>query len=248
MAISRLMMRSITARMTMFASSAERITRWDHVPTLPKPYYENPALGVTLYHADNRDVLPYLHGDLVLTDPPYGNGTGYDGYDDTRDSLRGLVADVIPLCRQAAPVSMVFCGNGNQWLYPEPTWTLCWFYGAGVHRSPWGFNCWQPILAYGADPYLKEGKGCRPDALDKIETPKGNFDHPCPKPIGLMRWMIMRGTTQTGQTVIDPFAGSGSTLRAAMDCGRKVIGIEQSLAYCDVIAERMSQMVMPLGV
>jgi len=67
--------------------------------------------------------------------------------------------------------------------------------------------------------------------------------HPCPKPLAWAKWLIAKSTAQT---VLDPFMGSGTTLRAAKDLGRKAIGIEIEERYCEIAAKRMSQMVMEL--
>lgn len=64
--------------------------------------------------------------------------------------------------------------------------------------------------------------------------------HPCQKPLGLMRELVAR-LTEPNQTVIDPFAGSGTTLRAAKDQGRKAIGVELEERYCELAARRLEQ-------
>ncbi len=68
--------------------------------------------------------------------------------------------------------------------------------------------------------------------------------HPTQKPCALMRWCI--GFFPDAQTVLDPFMGSGTTLRAAKDLGRKAIGIEISEEYCEIASKRMSQEVLAI--
>jgi site-specific DNA-methyltransferase (adenine-specific) len=65
------------------------------------------------------------------------------------------------------------------------------------------------------------------------------------KPVGLIR-TLLEASTDAGQTVIDPFAGTGSTLLAAQQTGRKAIGIEIEERYCEIAAKRLSQEVLAL--
>lgn len=211
-----------------------------------KPYYEDP--WATIYHGDCREVLPDLAADVILTDLPYGVGVDYDGYEDSQDNLGRLVADVLPMMREAAPVVALTCGIGNWWRYPEPTWVLCWYMAnACSSTGKWGFNQWQPVIVYGTDPYLRRGMGRRPDVIITAAPNNGadkRHGHPCPKPIEAWRKVSLRLSPSESDIVLDPFLGSGSTLVAAKYAGRRCIGIEQSERYCDIAANRLSQEVL----
>lgn len=208
------------------------------------PYYQDDF--ATIYHGDCRDVLPGLTGDVVLMDPPYGNGTLYDGFEDSPERVVELVSEVMPLVLAAAPVVLVTPGVSNMHLYPRPRWTLCWADPSGQGSGPWGFCSWQPVLAYGPDPYLAAGLGRRPDTVIKRGLAP-RVGHPCPKPVNIWKWLIVRATPAEAATVLDPFMGSGTTLRAAKDLGRRSIGIEQSEAYCEIAAKRLAQEVLDFG-
>ena len=82
-------------------------------------------------------------------------------------------------------------------------------------------------------------------ALWTHNTVKGDDrpDHPCPKPLPLMRELVAQFTDE-GELVLDPYAGSGTTLRAAKDLGRRAIGIEVDERYCEVAARRLAQEVL----
>jgi DNA modification methylase len=69
--------------------------------------------------------------------------------------------------------------------------------------------------------------------------------HPCPKPLSLMRLMLSKATPV--MSVLDPFAGSGTTLRAAKDVDKRAVGIEINPAYCEIAARRLAQDVLDFG-
>lgn len=216
-----------------------------------KPYYEH--AGVTIYHGDCREVLPLLRAEAVIADPPYGVGMKYASFNDTRESLRALAADVYPLMRACAPVVAITPGVANIHLWPEPTWTLAWVPdNSPTGGSPWGFPCWQPVLVYGPDPYLARGLGRRSDVLrtapsgDELKATTTR-EHPCPKPYGFVRKLITRCTVGSAW-VVDPFCGTGTTLRAAKDMQMRAIGIEIEERYCEIAAKRLAQDVLPLSI
>jgi DNA modification methylase len=225
------------------------------------PYFQDE--WVTLYNADCRDVLPWLTADVLITDPPYGvglvtktsdyrNSAAFDDgaslqaselYDDDPETVRALIGEVIPLALGNCDRGLIFSGARMLFAYPEPVAVGCVFTPNGAGRSPWGFQCSHPVLYYGKDPYLADGKGSRPNGFRTEQPNREKFDHPCPKPILWMEWAVDRAS-RPGETVLDPFAGSGTTLVAAKRLGRKAIGIEVNSAYCDIAIKRLFQGVL----
>jgi len=206
-----------------------------------KPYYEKD--GITIYNGDAVEIMkqfPDKSFDLVLTDPPYGVGVDYDTYDDSQGALRSLVADSIPEIIRVGKRALITCGVTNIYLYPKPKWILAWVITAGAGRNPWGFSCWQPILAYGKDPYLENRMGARPDIIRSNAHSEKN-GHPCPKPLEMWTKLLERGSVKKSDIILDPFMGSGTTLLAAKNTGRRAVGIEISKKYCDITIERLEK-------
>lgn len=88
-------------------------------------------------------------------------------------------------------------------------------------------------------PFVVENRKLMGDIWDFASTPPRPGRHPCEKPLPLMEHMI-RTSTREGDVVLDPFAGSGSTLVAARSLGRRAIGIEQDERWCERAANRLS--------
>jgi DNA modification methylase len=222
---------------------------WNGLTLPDKPYYQDDA--VLIYNADCRDILPLIPDksiDLVLTDPPYANNTDYASYEDTDTNLIVLIKEIMPEVDRISKSSLITCGVSNIQKYPQPRWILSWINKAGSGSGPWGFCCWQPILAYGVDPYLANGAGRRPDVIDKNETSDKLIDHPCSKPVDLWQLIMSRGSYKTGDIILDPFIGSGTTAVCAKKLGRKCIGIEIEEKYCKIAVDRLRQSVMKLEV
>ena len=222
---------------------------------LPKPFYEEP--GIQIFLGDCRDILPLLPKvDLVLTDPPYGVGlqgkrtkwarslsnTGYaPNFEDTPEHVARLVSSVVlPLVNSGARVVLT-PGVLRMWDYPKPEHTMCLYYPSGSGINAWGFTCWQPILCYGKRP---NKPGSYPDAFSTVEAAEPN-GHPCPKPLKQWVWLLDRVSTPE-ELVLDPFMGSGTTLVAAKQLGRRCIGVEIEEKYCRIAVERLRQAVLPL--
>jgi site-specific DNA-methyltransferase (adenine-specific) len=104
-------------------------------------------------------------------------------------------------------------------------------------HGPWGFVGFNPILYYGRD--FRAGRGALPSSTTVTEAaPK--LEHPCPKPVRAWEWLIEKAS-QPGETVLDPFMGSGTTGVACAKLGRKFIGIEIEPRYFDIACRRIEE-------
>lgn len=233
-----------------------------------KPYYERD--GIRIFHGDCREVLPTLEVgsvDLVLTDPPYGKRyvtawrsrtdplvapiVGDESLDVMADSLPLLDALLRPdrhlyffadpeLLEQARPLVANFWQVKN---------TIAWDKGdrGSVGDLEAGYaKCWEAII------YANKGRrplfGGRPRSVIRHDWSSTDDPvHPAVKPVPLLLRLIQR-SSQLCELVIDPFMGSGTTLRAAHNLGRRAIGVEVEERYCEIAAKRLQQAVLPLGV
>ncbi len=207
-----------------------------------KPYYQDDA--VTIYHGDCREIVPTLgRFDLLLTDPPYGIGydgqrisTGghggrkaYDflGWDNTRPTR-----ELFELLVASADAHIIWGGNFFADFLPASEKWFVWDKGQRINQS-------DGELAYTSLP-----GAIRIYTLNRVALMQDGAQHPTQKPEELIRWCIeqVEGT----QTILDPFAGSGTTGRAAKDLGRKCTLIEKEERYCEIAARRMGQEVLAL--
>ena len=178
--------------------------------------------------------------DCTVTDPPYGVGVDYREFQDTPENVKALIQKVMPIILEHLPAALT-PGVPAMWDYPRPDWVGAWIHPAPVGGCPWGFVGNNPILFYGADPYLKMGRGRRPDSIIMASDREGESGHPTPKPIRVWEWLIERLTPELGMKVFDPFCGSGTTLIVCERTGRRGRGIEINPAYCAVTLERYAQ-------
>jgi len=204
-----------------------------------KPYYET-ELG-KLYHGNCNDIIENIDEDveLCLTDFPYGVNYDYDVWDDTEENLTKLIDNVMPKILKKCNRTMLTCGHTNMWKYPIPRWVIAWINPAGANKNSWGFTCWQPVLCYGKDVYLANRKGARQDIIVHNETSDKRIKHSCSKPIQFWTKLLIRGSINPNDVILDPFMGSGTTAVACEKLGRKWVGIELSKDYCDETIRRV---------
>lgn len=210
-----------------------------------KPYYEDE--WVTLYHGDCLELADLWTGaDVLVTDPPYGmayeSGLVKDrptqaiAGDDTtgvRDSALRVWGDkpaiVFGTWRVEKPQNVKQTGIWDKGDDP----------GMGDLKMPWG-SSFEEFYVLGNGFVGKRG-----GAVIRMNKPpvSNRPDHPTPKPVPLMERLIEKCPERW--VIAEPFAGSGSTLLAARNLGRKVIGVELEEKYCELIAKRIQSTPLP---
>ena len=231
------------------------------------PYYQDDA--VTIYHGDCFDILPTLEPvDLVLTSPPYNLGgavsagtyfsnlaDGYGVHDDAMpdDDYVDWQHRVVRSCwDRLTDTGAIFYNHkprpsGNQVALPlrlipaevPIRQIVIWDRGSGFNRQHTYFvpsHEWVMILA-------KPEWRTNTKSVDDVWriAPETGTEHPAPFPLRLAHRAV---SSTSALTVLDPFMGSGTTLRAAKDLGRRAIGIEVDERYCEMAAKRMGQEVL----
>jgi site-specific DNA-methyltransferase (adenine-specific) len=202
-----------------------------------------------LHHGDCRAVRGWTLADVLVTDPPYGmDYTGFGGRkgEPRRNEGRVSVAgDATTEVRDAAldmwgdRPALVF----GRWNLPRPEatrmrliWdkTPCGF--MGDTKMPWG-AAEEEIYVLGSG-FVGKREANIIHAQTLMSADARRPDHPTPKPVALMEALIEKCPPGL---IADPFAGSGATLIAARNLGRKVIGVELEEKYCELIVKRLSQ-------
>jgi DNA modification methylase len=211
---------------------------------MPTPYYDHG--GITIYHGDCREVLPGLVADAVVTDPPYGMAWNTDFSRFSGGSSASVAR------RGSGRVYSAGVAGDDHPFDPSP-WlafdrVILWGYHHFAERLPGGSvlvwikrndPAFGSFLSDAELAWMKGGCGvyCRRDLSLNGET--STREHPTQKPVPLMRWCIEK--VGDAGTILDPFMGSGTTLVAAKNLGRKAIGVEIEERYCEIAAKRLAQ-------
>lgn len=196
------------------------------------PYYQDDL--VTIYHGDCREIAPDLDFDVILTDPPYGIDIN-----PIRSRFDRITGDSEPfdpswLLAFGKPTAMFGANHYADRLPSSPTWFVWDKRGATPSNLQadaelaWS-NLGGPVRLVR---YYWNGGG------SKQKEGLGGSLHPTQKPVGVMRWIIERCPDGV---ILDPYMGSGSTLMASKQVGRRAIGIEIDERYCERAAARCSQ-------
>ena len=204
------------------------------------PYYDH--AGIVIYCGDCREILPTISADVLITDPPYGVGIDNSFVDDFEIGSIGV--NESPGIRGAIFHSprriFEFITAIGSWNFER----ILWMNKVAMMRAPWRGWCmngeviaivsrdrknWPRPASYRNDLYTA--------------NPWGKNGHPCSKPPVVVIDLVSR-LSSDHETILDPFMGSGTTLRAAKDLGRKAIGIEIEEKYCEIAAKRLAQEVL----
>lgn len=234
------------------------------------PYFDRD--GITLYHGNCLDILPTLEAvDHVITDPPYeaeAHTKGRRALGKARPDGTGRIAESRPLdfegitteVRTATGAEMARLSRGWILVFCQVEGAMLWrdalspakYMRTQIWRKPDGapqFTGDRPGMGYESivTAWAGEGRsrwngGGRHGCYD-YNTVRDGTGHMTEKPLALMRELITL-FTDPGDVILDPFAGSGTTLRAAMDLGRKAIGIELEEKWCEATVKRLSQGVL----
>ena len=211
------------------------------------PYYEHG--GITIYHGDCREASIWFGVGAVITDPPYGinwvprvNHAGDDQvWRDTEvfdpaDWLRigdfhlfwgaQYFANKLPVSDSwltwvKRPVRVDFSLDRRSYATTELAWS--------------DFGCKSRFISHVWDGGKRAG-----------HSDNRTFCHPAQKPVEVMAWCLSLLPKDCEGIIVDPFCGSGTTLVAAKQSGRRAIGIEIEERYCEIAAKRLSQEVLPL--
>lgn len=217
------------------------------------PYYQDDQ--VALYYGDCLEIAAWLEADVLVTDPPYGIGWSISQNNAAgSDAHAGIVNDADTSVRDNALMqwgadrpSIVF-GSLRATAPSGVTQTLVWRkpVDAGVVGSTTGYRTdIEPIYLRGR--HLRRSSA-RSSVLEsrsnknsymRVNGAPGSI-HPHAKPPAILEQLI----EWTVGTVADPFAGSGSTLVAARNLGRRAIGVEIEERYCEITARRLDQMAL----
>ena len=227
-----------------------------------EPYYSDDY--ATIYHGDCFGVMPSVGDhDVLLADPPYSSGgfqesgkvTGSVG---TRAdatialdnlSTRGYMALDRETFRESPADEFFLFTDWKMWTYTleaaelggvKTRAMIVWDKMQMGMGLPWRNQ--HELIYFGKRTPGKINTGTHGNVIRCPRT--GNIFHATEKPVDLIQTLL--SNTETFGTVLDPFMGSGTTLVAAKNLGRKSIGIEIEERYCEIAAQRLSQGVLAL--
>ncbi len=221
-------------------------------PAGVKWYYQDDA--VCIAHGDCREIVPTLgRFDLCITDPPYDMQIGGGGCFRDRKYLAdikgftdgGFDASILSycdnwfcFCSKDQLIELLVLASKQRWMLipwhkTNPTPLVN---GTYLPDTEYIVHSFAPNRLFGE---------YKDKARFILHPAQQNNVHPNEKPLSVMLKLVASGSDK-GDVIVDFYAGSGTTGRAAKDLGRKCVLIEREERYCEIAANRMSQEVLPL--
>lgn len=209
-----------------------------------RPYYADD--WATIYCGDCREMREWLSAAVLVTDPPYGVDWTVPEYNGGRAHV-GIEGDGDTSARDAVLATwgdrpFVVFGSQLREIPDACKQVLVWAKppDSGIFGAIGGWRRdWEAVFLGGTWPDVPANKS----AIIRTQRGMASYlnGHPHAKPIGVLEEII---TTCPQGVIADPFMGSGTTLVAAKNLGRKSIGIEIEERYCEIAAQRLSQEVL----
>jgi hypothetical protein len=200
------------------------------------PYYDHG--GITIYHGDARMIAASLAVDSVITDPVWPNNK-VEEFADVAPAE--TFAAAMRACRDTKRVAVHLGCNSDPAMLSAvglPFFRVVWLEYAAPHYLGRLLYTGDVAYLYGEPPPSRKGAHVIPGKC--IATDRGDrvMGHPCPRDQQHVNWLV----AYWGHGVIlDPFMGTGSTLLAAKEQGKRAIGIERDERYCEIAANRLFQ-------
>lgn len=215
---------------------------------------------ITLMHGDCLEMMKEIPDgsvDMVLTDPPYGMDyqsnwrTATDKFskiakDDNLDWLDGFCAEMHRVMK-INTAAYVFCSWHNVDVFKVALERhfkiknlLVWVknnHGSGDLKGAYAPKHEFVFFVHKGRCLLRDGR--RPDILEYAKVSGGKMVHPTEKPIDMLERLV-RDASDQGDTILDPFMGSGTTGVAAKNLNRSFIGIELDRDYFNIAEDRIS--------
>lgn len=207
-----------------------------------RPYYQE--AGITIYHGDAREILPSLDASVLITDPIWP---------DCEHIFPGIDAmGLLQMTLESAPASIIRlaihlgCNSDPRFLLAVPRrWSF--FRNATLDYARVGYKgrllvTGDTAYLFGEVPKSRQGAHVIPGRMVDASSTGRESDHPCPRKVNHVGWLV-RWWSEPSDVIVDPFCGSGTTLIAAKNLGRRAFGVDIEEKYCEEAANRLRQSV-----
>lgn len=205
----------------------------------------------TLYLGDCFDGLPQLDPvDAVITDPPYGIGYRYRSHNDDPAAYDQFMQRLVPELKRVTCNGPMFVWQSQLHLASWHRWfprgfrviAACKVYPASEHRSVDKCLAWDPVIFWSGRGLLRDEVPCdwHVAELEPWNNTLADCPVACPRPLGQVRDFCR---SVRGASILDPFMGSGTTGVAAIQAGKRFVGIEKDEVAFEYACNRIAKAV-----